>query len=107
MFDILIRALFLNFLLLETFSIMDIAESMFPSFSKIYDFSNSEIIQLELLDLLFFKRSRAISSWLTSEKKDERINLEPWLLSFKYKENQNWGIDFKKPSDLAIIYPDS
>ena len=41
---------------------MDIAKSIFPVFSKIYDFSNSEIIQLELLDLLFFKISRAISS---------------------------------------------
>ena len=41
------------------------------------------------------------------KKKDERINLELWLLSFKYKENQNWGIDFKIPSDLAIMYPDS
>ena len=86
---------------------MDIAKSIFPVFSKIYDFSNSEIIQLALLDLLFFKISRAISSWLTSEKKDERINLEFWLLSFKCKENQNWGMDYEKPSDLATIYPDS
>ena len=48
-----------------------------------------------------------MSSWSTSEKNDESINLALWLFSSKCKENQNWGIDFKKPSDFAIIYPHS